>query len=181
MKKGYVLLEVIVSLSVMIIIIMCLYGVIVVSHNVKDNIEDRIELSQQVQEIDYQIKNLIEECVNIINITTVDKNTVDNLEYNKVYDVCSIKLNFKIEENQEDLNLKNKEINLKKNTNKLFVNTLNNDNSREAGGYEIGDYVKNIYIKLENPKIVSIVFYLSKNDVDLEKEVKLYIRYDDRI
>ncbi|MGM9534713.1 MAG: hypothetical protein ACI3VR_05650 [Intestinibacter sp.] len=181
MKKGYVLLEAIVSLSVIVIITACLYGVIVVTHDVKDNIEDRIELSQQIEEIDYQIKSLIGECVNIISITTVDKNTINSLEYNKVYNVCSIKLNFKTQENKDNLNLKNKEISLKNNTNKLFVNTLMNNNLSESGGYEIGDYVKNVYIKLENPKLVSIVLRLSKNGVDLEKKLKLYIRYDGSI
>ena len=62
--------------------------------------------------------------------------------------------------------------------NKLFVNSLMDNNSSEVGGYEIGDYVKHVYIKLENPKLVSIVLSLQKNDVALEKEIKLYIRYD---
>ena len=178
MKRGYVLLEAMVSLSIMLIIVTCLYGVIVTAHKAKNNIEDRVELSQQIEEMDYQIKNLIEGCVNIINITTVNKNVINNLEYNQVYDVSSIKLNFKTEENKDDLNLKNKEISLKEQKNKLFVNSLMDNNSSEVGGYEIGDYVKHVYIKLENPKLISIVLSLQKNDVALEKEIKLYIRYD---
>ncbi|MGN1033828.1 MAG: hypothetical protein ACI4PU_10160 [Intestinibacter sp.] len=181
MKKGYVLLEAVVSLSIILIISICLYSVVITSNNTKNNIEDRVELSQQIEEMDYQIKNLVEGCVNIINITTVDKNVIDNLEVNRLYEVSSIKLNFKTEENEGDSSLKNKEISFKREKNKLFVNTLMKDNSSESGGYEIGDYVKSIYVKLESPKLVSIVLSLEKNDVALEKEMKLYIRYDQSI
>ena len=181
MKKGYVLLEAIVSLSIIMVITMCLYEVVVASHSAKSNIEDRIELNQQIEEIDYQLKNLIESCVNIINVTTLDGYVVSSLQYDKIYDVSSIKLNFKTKENEDDLSLKNKEISLKSQKNKLFVNTLKNDNSSEGGGYEIGDYVERISIKLENPKLVSVVLYLKKNDVALQKELKLYIRYDQNV
>ena len=94
-KEGYILLEVIVSLFIMVIIIGCLYCIVITSNDAKNNIEDRIELSQQSEEIDYQIKNLIEGCTNIINITTVDKKVISDLEYGNSYYVLSIKLNLK--------------------------------------------------------------------------------------
>ena len=42
------------------------------------NIEDRIELSQQTEEITSQITPLIEESMNIISITTIDRKTIQN-------------------------------------------------------------------------------------------------------
>lgn len=177
-KEGYILLEVIVSLFIMVIIIGCLYCIVITSNDAKNNIEDRIELSQQSEEIDYQIKNLIEGCTNIINITTVDKKVISDLEYGNSYYVLSIKLNLKNDQNKNDSSLKNKEISLKNDTRKLFINTLNKNNFSESGGYEIGDYIKSICIKLENPKLISIILDLEKNDIVLKKEIKLYIRGD---
>lgn len=178
MKKGYILLEGIISLSIIVIISICLCQVIATLGDAKENIEARVELSQQLQEIDYQIKSLVEEATDIINITTRDKIVVDNLEYGRLYNVTSIKLNLKIDENKSDASLKNKEISLKTDKNKLFINNLNNYNSSESGGYEIGDYVEKIYLKRDNPKLISIVFHLKKDNVTLKEEMKLYIRYD---
>ncbi|MBU5337539.1 type IV pilus modification PilV family protein [Intestinibacter bartlettii] len=177
-RQGYILLEVIISVFIMSIIIACLYNIINVANKANSNIEDRIELSQQIEEMDSHIRNLVQGCMNIINITTVDRNVISDLEYDKVYTVSSIKLNFKNDDNKNEITLKNREISLKKSSKKLFINTLRANNSSESGGYEIGDYVKSIRIKKENPKIISIILNLEKNNIEVEKEIKLYIRYD---
>ncbi|MDY5212528.1 type IV pilus modification PilV family protein [Intestinibacter sp.] len=177
-RKGYILLEVIISVFIMSIIVTCLYNIISVSSKANKNIEDRIELSQQLEEISSQIRPLVEECVNIINITTVDRNVIQDLEYGKVYNVSSIKLNFKNDENKNNLTLKNREISYKKVSKKLFINTLYANNSSESGGYEIGDYVKSISIKKENSNIICIILNLEKNNIEVEKSIKLYVRYD---
>ena len=175
-KDGYILLETIVSLFIILLILMTLYSTILVSNNNKIKIEDRVELSQQMEEIDYQLKNLIGSGIDIINITTVDKKVVSNLEYNHNYNISSVKINFKNQDNESNSNLKNKEISLKSNNRKLFINTLSSNNVSESGGYEIGDYVKSIYFKLENPKLVSITLCLQKNDTTFEKNIKIYMK-----
>ena len=113
-RSGYVLLEIIISVFIMSIIITCLLSIMAVINRANKNIEDRIELSQQTEEITSQITPLIEESMNIISITTIDRKTIQNLELGKEYDVLSIKLNFKNSENENNIALKNREISYKK-------------------------------------------------------------------
>ena len=166
-RSGYVLLEIIISVFIMSIIITCLLSIMAVINRANKNIEDRIELSQQTEEITSQITPLIEESMNIIGITTIDRKTIQNLELGKEYDVLSIKLN-----------LKNREISYKKSSKKLFINTLRSNNASETGGYEIGDYVKSIRIKKESSNIICLILNLEKNNMEVEKSIKLYVRYD---
>ena len=166
-RSGYVLLEIIISVFIMSIIITCLLSIMAVINRANKNIEDRIELSQQTEEITSQITPLIEESMNIIGITTIDRKTIQNLELGKEYDVLSIKLNFK-----------NSEISYKKSSKKLFINTLRSNNASETGGYEIGDYVKSIRIKKESSNIICLILNLEKNNMEVEKSIKLYVRYD---
>ena len=167
-RSGYVLLEIIISVFIMSIIITCLLSIMAV----------RIELSQQTEEITSQITPLIEESMNIISITTIDRKTIQNLELGKEYDVLSIKLNFKNSENENNIALKNREISYKKSSKKLFINTLRSNNASETGGYEIGDYVKSIRIKKESSNIICLILNLEKNNMEVEKSIKLYVRYD---
>ena len=82
--------------------------------------------------------------------------------------------------NEDDVNYsnnKNKEISLKKGSNKLFINTLNLNNQSEVGGYEIGDYVEKMYVaKDENDKFISMKLKLQKNKEIYETKFKVYIR-----
>ena len=172
-RSGYVLLEIIISVFIMSIIITCLLSIMAVINRANKNIEDRIELSQQTEEITSQITPLIEESMNIISITTIQ-----NLELGKEYDVLSIKLNFKNSENENNIALKNREISYKKSSKKLFINTLRSNNASETGGYEIGDYVKSIRIKKESSNIICLILNLEKNNMEVEKSIKLYVRYD---
>lgn len=180
-RQGYILLEIVVCIFIMSIIIIGLYNVILSAINTKDNIEDKIELNQQAEEMEYHIKNTVESSINIINITTTDKEVIEDLQENKTYDVLSIKLNAKSDD--ENINSQNKkdnqEISFKRSTKKIFINSLYDDNSNKPGGYEVGDYVKTIKIKMESPKLVCIILNLEKDKVDLEKEMKLLIKYED--
>ena len=80
----------------------------------------------------------------------------------------------------ENINSKNKkdnqEISFKRDLKKIFINTLYDDNSNKAGGYEIGDYVESIKIKIESSKLICIIINLEKDKVTLEKEMKLFIK-----
>ena len=138
-RQGYILLEVIVCTFIMSMLIMVLYSIIISAINTKDNIEDKIELNQQAEEMEYHIKNIVENSINIINITTTDNEVIETLQENKTYNVLSIKLNFKSDD--ENINSKNKkdnqEISFKRDLKKIFINTLYDDNSNKAGGYEI--------------------------------------------
>ena len=177
-RQGYILLEVIVCTFIMSMLIMVLYSVTISAINTKDNIEDKIELNQQAEEMEYHIKNIVENSINIINITTTDNEVIETLQENKTYNVLSIKLNFKSDD--ENINSKNKkdnqEISFKRDLKKIFINTLYDDNSNKAGGYEIGDYVESIKIKIESSKLIFIIINLEKDKVTLEKEMKLFIK-----
>ena len=177
-RQGYILLEVIVCTFIMSMLIMVLYSVTSSAINTIDNIEDKIELNQQAEEMEYHIKNIVENSINIINITTTDNEVIETLQENKTYNVLSIKLNFKSDD--ENINSKNKkdnqEISFKRDLKKIFINTLYDDNSNKAGGYEIGDYVESIKIKIESSKLICIIINLEKDKVTLEKEMKLFIK-----
>ena len=108
-RQGYILLEVIVCTFIMSMLIMVLYSVTISAINTKDNIEDKIELNQQAEEMEYHIKNIVENSINIINITTTDNEVIETLQENKTYNVLSIKLNFKSDD--ENINSKNKKDN----------------------------------------------------------------------
>ena len=69
-----------------------------------------------------------------------------------------------------------REISFKRDLKKIFINTLYDDNSNKAGGYEIGDYVESIKIKIESSKLICIIINLEKDKVTLEKEMKLFIK-----
>ena len=161
-RQGYILLEVIVCTFIMSMLIMVLYSVTISAINTKDNIEDKIELNQQAEEMEYHIKNIVENSINIINITTTDNEVIETLQENKTYNVLSIKLNFKSDD--ENINSKNKkdnqEISFKRDLKKIFINTLYDDNSNKAGVYEIGDYVESIKIKIESSKLICIIINL---------------------
>ena len=122
-RQGYILLEVIVCTFIMSMLIMVLYSVTISAINTKDNIEDKIELNQQAEEMEYHIKNIVENSINIINITTTDNEVIETLQENKTYNVLSIKLNFKSDD--ENINSKNKkdnqEVSFKRDLKKIFM------------------------------------------------------------
>ncbi|MEG0856059.1 MAG: prepilin-type N-terminal cleavage/methylation domain-containing protein [Terrisporobacter sp.] len=169
-KKGYILLECIISLTVIMILSLSLYSILLFSNNYKQIVEDKVELYEQGQEMTLQINKLIENSKGIINIKDLSGKTIFG-NTNSYINVKSIKCKYKDEDNT---GVKDKEISYKSNK-KLFINTLNNGGNSEAGGYEIGDYVDNISIMITDNKI-SIKLLLSKNDEKYETDFKSYIR-----
>lgn len=169
-RKGYLLLESIISLFIIITICLSLYSFLFFSNKYKKSIEDNIELYEQGEEMCYQINKTIENSDGIISISDINGKTIygDTSSFIKVK---SIKCKYKNEYRNE----KDKEISYKSNK-KLFINTLNFNGSSEVGGYEIGDYVEFISIMIEKNKI-SIKLNLSKNNEEYETTFKSYIKY----
>ncbi|MGL5347441.1 MAG: hypothetical protein ACRDA3_08815 [Peptostreptococcaceae bacterium] len=168
-KKGFLLLESIVSLSLIVILVSLLYSLLFFCLNMKNNVEDKIELQQQALEITNYIEKVIGDSYGIIN---------KDLNYNSkdLIPVISIKCRYRNGENIENT-IKDKEISLKKDTKKLFINTLNKLGQSEQGGYEIGCYIDNLYIAVyENGRLAKIKLELSKNNQIYDTEFDLYIR-----
>ncbi len=168
-RKGYLLIENIVTLCIIMVILSILYYLLFFSINTKNNMEDRLELQQQSNEMVKYIEDLIGNSKGIINISP-SLSDMDLLE------VTSIKCKYK-DTNINNSEIKDKELSLKKDKNKLFINTLNKYGNSESGGYEIGDYIDNMYIAVyENGNFAKLKLKLSKNEYSYEKEFKIHIR-----
>lgn len=162
-KNGYMLLESIISISIVLTISSLLYYTLFFTSNIRINVEDKVELIQQSNEISKYMKEIIENSYGIINHNT-------SIDYTNT---TSIKCRYK----QENINIKDKEISLKEKSDKVFINTLRQNGSSEPGGYEIGDYVDKMQIKIaNNANLAKIKLNLSKNDIKLEKEFTISIR-----
>lgn len=168
-KDGFLLLEGIISLSLIAILVSLLYYLLFFCLNVKDTVEDKIELQQQAIEMTNYIEKIIGDCKGIMN-TELNNNSKDMIS------VKSIKCKYKDEEIINS-DIKDKEISLKEDKNKLFINTLNKYGQSESGGYEIGDYIDNLYISLyENGRLAKLRLDLSKNNQTYSTEFDIYIR-----
>ena len=147
-KKGYILIESVITLSIIMILSSIIYLILDLSLNMKSNIEDKIELQQQAIEITNYIDELIGNSKGIIGIISKE-------EINNFLSVTSIKCKYK----EDDNKLKDKEIKFIPSSNKLFIKDVT-----ESSGYEIGDYVDKILISKQNSgKIIDIKLELSKN------------------
>lgn len=168
-RKGYLLLESVISLFIIVTISLSLYSLLMYSNKYKKSIEDNVELYEQGEEMCFQINKIIENSDGIINVRDLNGNTIcgDTSSYIKVN---SIKLKYK----NQYRNVKDKEISYKSNK-KLFINTLNNSGNSEVGGYEIGDYVDFISIMIRGNKIC-LKLSLSKNKEEYETSFKSYIK-----
>lgn len=173
-RKGYILLEMILSIFVISIIILGLYQIITVSTTANTKISAKIELNEQLQEIDFQIRNLLKESNDIISITTVDGSSLDNIPTGVEYNISSIKLKLKTDQETSRVETKNKEIKFKKDTKKLFINTLTTNDYSE-GGYEIGDYVESISIKINSENNILVLLKLKKNDTIIEHKISMIL------
>ena len=168
-RNGYLLLENIISIVVISIIIAVSYQLLLFTYNTKTKLEDKVELQQQSNEIMKYIEDVIENSKGIISVNSKIINE------GEVIDAVSIKCRYR--NDMLDTKVKDKEISLKQNLNKVFVNTLNNSGNSESGGYEIGDYIDSMYITSENNgKFINIKLELSKNNEKLDTEFKVNIR-----
>ena len=168
-SKGYILLESIISLFIIITISTSLYSFLYFTNEYKKSIEDKVELYEQGEEMCFQINKTIENSDNIMSIRDLNGNIISNDTYSYVK-VNSIKCKYRNEYRNE----KDKEISYKSN-HKLFINTLNNSGGSEAGGYEIGDYVDFISVIKKGNKI-TIKLSLSKNKEKYETIFHSYIK-----
>ena len=147
-RKGYILIESVITLSIIMILSSIIYLILDLSLNMKSNIEDKIELQQQAIEITNYIDELIGNSKGIIGIISKE-------EINNFLSVTSIKCKYK----EDDNKLKDKEIKFIPSSNKLFIKDVT-----ASSGYEIGDYVDKILISKQNSgKIIDIKLELSKN------------------
>ena len=170
-RKGYLLLESVISLSIIMILISILYYLLFFCMNTKARIEDKIELQQQASEISKYIEEVIGNSKGVISI-----GSKSNEESNRLIETNSIKCKYN-DEDSSDKNIKDKEISLKEDKSKLFINTLNYLGNSESGGYEIGDYIDKMYaFAYENGNFVKIKLKLSKNNQIHETEFDVYIR-----
>ena len=147
-KNGYVLIESVITLSIIMILSSIVYSIFNLTINIKSNIEDKIELQQQAAEIVDYIDELISNSKGILGITSKEK-------IDEFLSVTSIKCKYKDNTNK----LHDKEIKFIPSSNKLFIKDVT-----AYSGYEIGDYVDKILISSNyNDKIIDIRLELSKN------------------
>lgn len=172
-SEGFLLLESLISLTLIMTLVLILNNLMFQSMIIKKEIEDKVELQQQAAEMMKHIENLIGESKGIISVT----NRVNESDSIILRNVSSIKCKYRDE--KDNKNIKDKELKLKDNS-KLFINTLNSAGVSEYGGYEIGDYIDNMYIKIsEDKRYADIKLNLSKNKQAYETKFKVYIRnYD---
>lgn len=171
-RGGYLLLDSIISLALTSTLILILSSLLLCTINARDSIEDKIELQQQAAEISKHIEAVIGDSMGILDINTRQTTHTNNKILNNA---TSIKCKYR--DDSLNLNVKDKEISLKSNNSKLFINTINKHGVSESGGYEIGAYIDNMYIGMSNDnKCANIKLELSKGRQTYETEFKVYIR-----
>lgn len=169
-KGGFLLLESVMTLAFSTTLLMIIYSLLFMCLNMNKTIEDKVELQQQAAEMTKQIDKVIGDSKGIINIS------IKGNDYNQFKNVVSIKCKYKDTSTIHDSSIKDKEISLKENLDKLFINTLNIHGESERGGYEIGDYIDNLFISIsEDEKYANIRLELSKNKESYNTEFKVYI------
>lgn len=169
-KKGYILLETIVSISIILILALSLYSILLICKDYKQAIEDKIELYEQGQEMSMQINRLIENSKGVLSVKSLDNKTITG-NISSFVKIKSLKCKYRDEDN---LTVKDRELSYKSNK-KLFINTLNINGSSESGGYEIGDYVDYVSVRINDNKI-TILLSLVKNKEEYQTEIHSYIR-----
>ncbi|WP_051599201.1 hypothetical protein [Metaclostridioides mangenotii] len=180
-SNGYLLIEGVVSLSVVVVISFTLYSLLSISLNLKNKMNDSLELQQQAVEMTKHIESIISNSKGIISIVprtnskgskgrNVEESGVGNSEEvekvkngeiskDSLVDTSSIKLKY----SSEDNNIDDKEIYLNENRDKVFVTSMKNGSS-QPGGYEIGDYVDNMFIQNSaDGRYIKVLLKLSKN------------------
>lgn len=175
-RKGQILLEAVIAAGIIAALSLSINQLLVGTIKSKQNIQDRIEISQQMQEIEYQIRKYVKQANDIISIKTISGEVVNDLTSGNTYNVSSIKLKLKSGDETSESKLENYEIIYKKNYKKIFLNDLTVNNYSNPGGYEIGDYVESLSICLRDSKLVQIEISLKKNKESLNKSIEVYMR-----
>lgn len=153
-KKGYLMLEVCISMGTMFIIISIIYWIFFSSLSIYKRINSSVEIQQQGIEIQGHVEKELCDGIEIISVKTRENNIINSRDFD-ITDVISIKY----KPINRDVSLGLDELYLNTRSNKIFIKRRN-----AASGYEIGDYLDNIYIsKKKDGKIVNIELKLSKN------------------
>lgn len=161
-KKGYLLIESIMSMSIILIIMTLIYNVFNFTVNIQNQIINKVELNQHAIDISEHIEKIIKGA-NQIQINTVKSD--ENFKK-----ISTIKCYYRNEI------MKDKQITYKENYNKIFIDTIIN-NVLQSGGYEIGCYVEGMYIHREDKKdILDISLNLEKDNIKYNYEFKVDIK-----
>ncbi|MFI3209818.1 MAG: hypothetical protein R3Y64_02000 [Peptostreptococcaceae bacterium] len=151
-NKGYLLIEYIVSITIIAFIGTFLVNSYFLAKNIMINVYDKREIMSQALEISDYIDKLIANSKGIISID-------DNF----------IKLKYKEYDFDED-----KVIIFRDTTQKVAVNNLYMDGSTKPGGYEIGAYVYDFDASFDG-QIIDITLKLKKGNSTYETEFSTYI------
>ncbi|KHS58051.1 hypothetical protein QX51_04950 [Terrisporobacter othiniensis] len=91
-RKGYLLLESIISLFIIATISLSLYSFLFFGNKYKKSIEDNVELYEQGEEMCFQINKTIENSNGIISIRDLNGNTIngDTSSYIKINSIKCI-------------------------------------------------------------------------------------------
>lgn len=164
-KEGYLMIEVAMSICIIMLIVSILYGLLFSGLSIYKKIHSSIEIQQQGMEIQNQIEKELRDGIEIVSVKTKDNKVITSKEFDTT-SVISIKYKPIDRDDREGLD----ELFLNKNSSKIFVKRKN-----AMSGYEIGDYLDNIYIsKDKDGKIVNIKLELSKNIQSYFIEFTLY-------
>lgn len=164
-KNGYFILEVSVSIIITSIILIILYSLLLSSISMYKKIYSSIEIQQQGLEIQRHIENELKGGIEVTNIKTEDNQIINDKNF-ALKNAKSIFYKSKetLTNNEPD------ELFLNKKTKKVFIKRRG-----YKSGYEIGDYLDNIYISKEKDgKIVNIRLELSKNKQNHCVEFSIY-------
>ncbi|MEG2983435.1 MAG: hypothetical protein RR835_01960 [Peptostreptococcaceae bacterium] len=164
-RKGYLMIEVAISVCIILLIVSILYGLLFFGLNIYKKLHSSIEIQQQGIEIQNHIENELKNGIEIISVKTKDNQIITSKEFDYT-SVISIKYK---PINRED-NVGFDELFLNKKTSKIFIKRRN-----ASSGHEIGDYLDNIYIsKANGGNIINIKLELSKNIQSYFIEFTLY-------
>lgn len=70
-KRGYLLLEGIVSLFIIVTLSLSFYYILFFSNNYKNMIQNKVELYEQGEEISFQINKLLENSKGIVSLSLI--------------------------------------------------------------------------------------------------------------
>ena len=163
-RKGYLVLENIISIIITGGIVTTLCSIIFSALNLYSKICSTIEIQQQGLELQNYIERELSENIEIKSIKMINGKNITDVDFDE-RDIISIKYKPIDRDDSQGLD----EIYLNSTTNKVFIKRRN-----AASGYEIGNYLDKLYIeKRKNGKIVNIRLQLSKNNQNYEVKFSL--------
>ena len=163
-RKGYLILENIISITITGVIVTTLCSILFLALNLYSKTCSTIEIQQQGLELQNHIERELNENIEIKSIKMANGKNITNEDFDE-RDIISIKYKPIDRDDSQGLD----EIYLNSTTNKVFIKRRN-----AASGYEIGNYLDKLYIeKRKNGKIVNIRLQLSKNNQNYEVKFSL--------